>query len=81
MKRLNRFPSGDYRVICDYSGMKIWKSQARLTWDGFLVRKDLWEPRQPQDFVTGRIDNQNVPISRPEQADTFITNEVLPEDL
>lgn len=73
---------GDYNIICDYSGFKIKKSQARMTWDGYLVKKEFWEPRQPQDFVRGRKDNQSVPVARPEQTDKFLTdNEVSREDL
>ena len=63
---------GDYNVICDYSGFKCKRSQCKMTWDGFLVRKDFWEPRQPQDFVRGKRDRQSVPIPRPEPDDNFI---------
>ncbi len=73
---------GDYRVICDYSGFKVWRSQCRLTWDGYLVKSEFWEPRQPQDFVRGVKDDQTVPIARPEQEDTFLSaNEVKRGDL
>lgn len=74
--------SGDYNVICDYSGFKVFAKDCRMTWDGFLVRKDLWEPRQPQDFVKGVKDKQSVPIARPEADDNFLTaNEVTSDDL
>ena len=73
---------GDYNIICDYSGFKIKRSQARMTWDNYLVKKEFWEPRQPQDFVRGRKDNQTVPVARPEQSDRFLTNnEVSRDDL
>jgi hypothetical protein len=74
---------GDHNIICDYSGFKIKRSDARRTWDGYLVDKRFWEPRQPQDFVRGRVDKIAVPPneSRSESPDTFITSQVLPEDL
>lgn len=73
---------GDWNVICDYSGFKILRSEARMTWDGYLVKKEFWEPRQPQDFVKGRKDDQTVPITRSEQSDKFLTNnEVSRDDL
>lgn len=78
------FVSGDWYIICDYSGFKIKRSEARLTWDGYLVRKDFWEPRQPQDFVRGRRDKIAAPPSqtRGEATDTFVTaNQVQASDL
>lgn len=41
---------GQYRVYCDLSGFPCSQDEIRRTWDGFLVRKDFWYPRQPQDF-------------------------------
>lgn len=76
------YKHGDYNVICDYSGMKVKRSQCVKTWDGFLVRKELLEPRHPQDFVRGKKDKQSVPDPRPEQTDDFLTtNEVTADSL
>ena len=73
---------GDYRVICDYSGFKVWASECRMTWDGYFVHQKYWEPRNQQDFVRGRVDRQTVSPTRPEQTDNFITSaDVSPEDL
>lgn len=73
---------GDYNVICDYSGFKVKASRCKKTWDGFLVDRRFWEPRQPQDFVRGRKDNQTVPIARPYQEPVFITeSDINSEDL
>lgn len=58
---------GDYNVICDFSGQKIKRSEARKTWDGLLVKKEFWEPRHPQDFVRGKADKQTVADARPDQ--------------
>lgn len=78
------YKPGDWYIICDYSGFKIRRSEARRTWDGYLVRKDFWEPRQPQDFVRGRRDKISVPPgeTRGESTDNFLeVNEVTIDDL
>jgi hypothetical protein len=78
------YDKGSWNIICDYSGHKIKRSNARYTWNGYLVRKDLWEPRQPQDFVRGRRDNMSAPPgeTRGEGTDVFLTaNEVTVDDL
>lgn len=64
---------GDYRVICDRTGFKVWASDTRLEWNGLRVRKQDWEPRHPQDFVRGRRDRQIVADARPEATDSFET--------
>lgn len=80
--RPRNYKSGDFYCICDYSGFKIRRSEARKTWDGFLVRSDFWEPRQPQDLVRGTRDKISVPDARGESVDVFVSdNQVKPEDL
>jgi len=77
MNNKNKYRHGDHNVICDYSGFKVKASECRMTWDGFFVRKDLWEPRHPQDFLKARGDKQSVDIARPEKTDSFLaTNDV-----
>lgn len=74
--------SGDNWIICQRSGFKIRVSDARLTWDNKWVRKDFWEPRQPQDFVTGRVDKIKADVSNPEQEDVFLSaNQITSDDL
>lgn len=63
----------DYRAICDVSGFKCWRSQMRKRWDGLLVRKDFWEPRQPQDFIEPRREEQYIPDSRPDTDPVYLT--------
>lgn len=58
---------GDYNVICDRTGFKVKRSECRRTWDGFLVRKEDWEPRHPMDFLKPRPERQRVRDARPEQ--------------
>jgi len=50
------FKPGDYWVICDRCGCAVRSSQARLTWEGYVVCPDDWEPRHPQDFVRAKHD-------------------------
>lgn len=59
------YAPGDWNVICDRCGFKYKASQMKETWDGLMVCKKDWEPRQPQDYVRGVKDNQAVPWTRP----------------
>jgi len=67
----NTYIEGDWNVISDYSGQKLKRSQCRFTWDGWLVGKTEWEPRQPQLDVRGKDEVIAVPNSRPRQPDRF----------
>lgn len=72
----------DYRVICDRSGFYAWRSQCRKTWDGKLVLKRFWWPRNPLDFAPREVDAQPLQDPRPEGTDNFLSvNEVQPSDL
>lgn len=73
---------GDYYVICDFSGFKIRRSEARKMWNGLLVHHRFWEPRHPLDTIRSKSDKQTVSDPRPESADRFLgTNEVKASDL
>jgi hypothetical protein len=64
---------GDHYKICDRTGFKIRAKRTTREWTGRIVRNESWEPRQPQDFVWGVVDDQTVPEPRPRQTpDTFI---------
>lgn len=63
---------GDFYRIDDRSGFKRRNWQTRKEWNGLIVDRNFWEERQPQDFVKGVTDNQNVPEARPRQVDVFI---------
>lgn len=77
--------SGDYRVICDFSGFKAWASECVKTWDGcFVLRRFAGSEtrRHPQEYVRGRAENTSVPIARPEATDVFLApGDVTPSDL
>lgn len=59
----------DYNVVCDHSGFVCLKSETRKMWNGMIVRKDFWEPRQPQDFIPSRPEKPGPLDVRNEQAD------------
>ena len=61
----NKFRMGEHLVQCDISGFFYYASDTRKTWDGYIVGKDMWEPRHPQDFVEVRADRQYVADARP----------------
>lgn len=61
----NYYISGDHNVTCDVCSKKIKMSEAKLRWDGFLVCKDDYEMRHPQDFVRARQDKISVSNTRP----------------
>jgi hypothetical protein len=74
MGKADQYLKGEWNAICDYCGEKRKSNDLRLTWDNALVCADTcWEPRQPQDFVRGKIDRQRVPphLSRPDDQDNF----------
>lgn len=75
MGKADQYKHGDHNAICDYCGMKFKASDLKLTWDNYLACKKCWEPRQPQDFVRGKIDRQAVPphLSRPDDQNAFTT--------
>jgi hypothetical protein len=73
---------GDHNVICDASGFKCLKSETKKQWNGLRVRKDFWEPRNPQDRLIIAEDDQSVYDPRPEQEDVFLNpGDVSPSDL
>lgn len=73
---------GTANAICDRCGFKMKLHALRKEWTGLKVCSKCWEPRHPQDFVTGVPDFQAVKDPRPEAADHFLTtNEVTPGSL
>lgn len=49
-------------------------------WNGLIVRADLWEPRQPQDFIFVPADDTRVEDVRNEQATQPAQDPPLAED-
>lgn len=66
-------------AIDDATGFKVKLADLRKQWDGAMVVNP--DRRNPQDFVRGVPDRSNLPFSRPESPDVFVTTPVLPGDL
>ncbi len=70
---------GDYRVICDRSGFKVWASECVMEWNGLYVLKRFWDPKPEYLQVPNVQENLSVPIARTEGVDVF--NTPNPDDL
>ena len=71
-----------WRLICDRTGFEMYAPDAVREWTGLIVRRQDMDVRHSQEFVRGRRDRQNVPFSRPEPSDDFLTaNEVTADSL
>lgn len=68
----NYYKSGTWNAICDVCGFKYKADQLRKRWDGLMVCKEDYEPRNLLDFIRAVPDNQTVPWVRPESTDVFI---------
>ena len=78
----NYYKKGDWNAICDRCGFKFKASELKREWTGLMVCPRDWEPRQPQDFVRGVVDDASVEWTRSESLDTFINpGDVKPENL
>lgn len=71
------------QAICDASGFKVPLKHLVKQWDGAMVDRRFVDKRNPQDFVRGVPDRQDLPFARPEAPDVFIDplNPIRPEDL
>jgi len=56
---------GTHYVVSDRSGFVYRNTDVVRQWDGLLVSKDEEEPRHPQEFVTGVVDDYAVRDARP----------------
>lgn len=81
MGKSDYYLQGSWNAQCDRCGFKYKESQLRKEWTGLRVcsgegTNDCWEPRNEQDFVRGKRDQQAPPWVRPESPDRFLgTNE------
>lgn len=68
--RLKRQPNGhsrhsEHKMVSDRSGFVFPAGEIVRQWDGLLVHKDEEEPRHPQEFVRGVVDDYAVRNPRP----------------
>lgn len=59
------YKPGSWYVIDDLTGVAQRVENTRKTWDGNIVADDVYESRQPQDFVRGVRDDPSVKWDRP----------------
>jgi hypothetical protein len=69
----------DYRVICDVTGFKRWRSELSYQWNGLLVLPEAWDPRPQYMEVPNTHDNITVPDARTPGPDVLIFP--VPSDL
>ncbi len=60
---------GTHNAISDLSGFEYKRCDMQKTWDGLLVGKDEFDPKQPQLEIRPREDRQSVTDARTEQDD------------
>lgn len=66
------YKPGSFYRICDRTGFATRAERTQREWQGLMVRREVFEARQPQDFVKGVNDIQTVPLPRPRPTDVFI---------
>jgi len=64
------YKKGDFYVTCPISGFTYMRSEMRRRWDGLLVHKSEWNPRQPQDTIILRPEIVPRNVGLGEQQDT-----------
>lgn len=72
MGRKLHYRLGGFYRISDRTGFAVRAEHTRGQWNGIITELETWEPRQPQDLVKGRADNQTVPYPRSNSPATFV---------
>jgi hypothetical protein len=67
---------GTHYVVSDRSGFVYRNTDVVRQWDGLLVGKDEEEPRHPQEFVRGVVDDYAVRNPRPRAPYDFVIGRV-----
>lgn len=67
---------GDWNACCAECGRKRKAGSLQMSWKGYWVCPEHWEPRQPQDFVRGVPDVQAPPWTQPLPALVFVSSGV-----
>lgn len=63
--------SSDYRVICDRTGKKLYRSECVKEWNGLLVWKDVVDPYPERLLAPNTLEDLSVTETRSEGVDTF----------
>jgi len=65
---------GDHLALCDICGFQFLRSELRRNYRNFLVCKDDYEDRHPQDRpIVGKGEAMRIPGAKPEPDDQFVT--------
>jgi hypothetical protein len=67
-----QYEPGSFYRLDDRTGFARRSEDTEKEWTGLIVGKDVWEARQPQDFVRGVPDDQSVPQARPVPPNVFV---------
>lgn len=67
----NYYKPGAWNVICSLCGRKVKSTEILKRWDGLLVCKEDYDPRNILDFYRPVNDSVPVPFTNPEQPDNF----------
>ncbi len=59
------YQKGQWKMMSDRSGQTFLNSDIRTEWTGLKVAKHEWEPRHPQEYVRGVVDDYAVRDARP----------------
>lgn len=72
MPKIDGWVPGDWNIACSMCGRKRKASYMVKNWQGQWRCPEHDEPRHPQDYVKGTVDNQTVPFVQ-QMADLDIT--------
>lgn len=59
------YQKGQWKMMSDRSGQTFLNSDIKTEWTGLKVAKSEWEPRHPQEYVRGVVDDYAVRDARP----------------
>lgn len=68
-------------MLCDLSGRTCYAEDMRRMWNGLMVHKDYWEPRNPQDFIYAIRDQVAPAVVRPDTDGDLVIDTVTLADL
>lgn len=67
-----QYKGGSFLRLDDRTGFVRRAENTKSEWTGLIVGNDVWEIRQPQDFVRAVPDDQTVPDARPVPPNVFV---------
>lgn len=79
--RNTQWVSGQWSALCDVCGFKFKARDLKQRWDGYMVCREDFELRHPQESIRVLPDQNKLPWTRPEPNDTFITVNYIPQIL